>query len=719
MATASIPKQQIDAQHEYSPTRHEYSPTRHEYSPTRHLSDDSPTVTNAPLQAAGGVWTPLQPYDSGKKDEGGLVWDVDHRGVLKATDGAEKEPPTPVSRSIATESEHGKQNEDLIEVGNLQVHASEFPEIDGLVLPDIPRLHSPKPREKNSTTSMKETDRIHVDQSISPNSSKGSSIKKYEEILDRVRMLPYKHLQEYNKLSESYMSWRKETVEPLLRPNIPQSFSGFDVNINREIESNAQEIDDEIQSGLEGTVSNNAVFATLKTDPVHREMESGAGSDVKMSAQSDAAGGIEWFEPVRGDFHLLDKRFGSRERVASERGREDGTTHDFKTESALPLHISDSVNANVTSSGFVSHDAMFDRQDISGSLLSDQLTEQNIDENGTDCGEEIDTVHAIKQENEASLHKEVDDYQETGFILNQIEIASSESIEKQIESNRKEIGHDGVGSQTAKPDSFVRDDRTIQLRLSSLGDNSVERSNFTNSSSNKSKTRFLSEIQSDETVSELARLWSLTSQSIKPDSYENEISSLLSQPESTSLYTLPLRSSKGKLSSRSSSYHGSNIAVKGDSVLSSPSKGFKDPNNYEISLHQSSSLETFKTDPDSGAASYKCDDSASIPSLLLSASARLTTGRISSPTPSGSSLETNMEHGFSGSMQSNAFNEIVEGHSDTSWLLPSSTHKVGAANQSDSILEPRNSNELVATASFNVFDSDATDQEVRFSTLCC
>ncbi len=91
---------------------------------------------------------------------------------------------------------------------------------------DEPRNLPPSGTDKSSAipvdsiTSLRETKPIYLGDSDGSNQSKASltNLSKFEEILDRVRKLPYQQLEEQSKLAESYQSWRRENVEPLLNP---------------------------------------------------------------------------------------------------------------------------------------------------------------------------------------------------------------------------------------------------------------------------------------------------------------------------------------------------------------------------------------------------------------------------------------------------------------------------------------------------------------------
>ena len=214
------------------------------------------------------------------------------------------------------------------------------------------------------------------------------------------------------------------------------------------------------------------------------------------------------------------------------------------------------------------------------------------------------------------------------------------------------------------------------------------------SSSRQTKSLLSSDFRSDETVSELARLWPLSSQSIRPGEEENRISDT-KEADSLGLIrssVIDVRDTESK--TEPSPLHSdietgdSSTGLKGPknydtSKLIQPSSpysdsqtsatensapAFKDPNHYEISLFRTQ--DSYQTRSKNVSSSPKEDSDSqtlSLPSFPRFASTRL--AGATSPSMSESSFRSQSKEGLDESFQSSLYLDGDRGHAETSWLV--------------------------------------------------
>ena len=689
------------------------------------------------------TWTPLQPYLSGLKN----VDDHAVQGVTRHTGQISENPAIagPITSNInksldfdedkysrllqehlrfrnvafknddfEAEPHRPAKNQDFGDVISLQEHANSVATGHELRLPDTPQYAA---REQSSTTSLRETKPISVESSSS-NLSKGSStnMAKYEEILERVRMLPYRHQEEYNKLSESYESWRKETVEPLLQPNIPDPFSGYEISTTKKLDFEMPSPVDEGESHI--LKGSSIIYQPFEAPPI--------------DSLEDVQARIQLHDPVtEAQLHREEEETspgGIRGGESyAEEGASERTNHEMNsivhTENALSFNGSLALRNSIelrdeNKLHATAEDRHRDRFsiDVQGSLLSDQLVEQTLfgtfDENDSNR----ETLHLTRQERPGSSYAEtMDDRHHHDLQLNWNDVKMKPATDF-VSSKNKQIEEYNSPSHAGILERDIGDfdieaiqRRFLEEYVSSFGSSSATKSSLTNSSNRMTKSLLSSDLKSDETVSELARLWPLTSQSAKADAGEGEAARSQTSTIQTSSFNSSSNTSKISSSSTSNSSNVKRLLIKKHESLSDHSLGFKDPNNYDISLYKSASLKTSKLD----AQSYKSDDSAGLPTIPQFASTRLVSDELSSQASSESPPPVlNIELPINDSLQSPPFNDTVEGHSDTSWLLPSSSIKMQPDTTPGAIQQ--SSNDVLASVSFHGLDSDIPEEVKHF-----
>ena len=663
--------------------------------------------------AGPDLWTPLQPYFSGANDNEVLEHQTEYQGSRKLQipndagirdlsrsrirSGLEFDEekyrklvkehlrfPTASPRNTELADMHNKQTDvgkvarlqehpsGLVEMASLGDEASGMVEIDELRLPEIPMFSSGKWKEQPSRTSMKEANAVSIGSaSSSSNVSKGSwkSMTKYEEILEHVRTLPYKYREEYNKMSESYESWRKETVEPLLQPDIPDIFDGYGTLTNRERGYDKLNLVGEVYSG-EGK-SHDIAYQPLEMSHMDDKPEA--------MPQGMVGSRIQLYEPVlHSHLHVESEEIRSDEASGADIDDEKARANVY-AEVTLPLYTSrvSKEDTLLEVSRFREPDQhSHSPTDRDGSLLSDQLTEQKFSE----------TANENDLQNEI-LHLEG---HATDSANNILQDRDSHGFQKDSEF-----------------DFEVRQRRFLEQYISSFGTSSATKSSLTNSSSRKSKSLFSFGIQSDETVSELAQLWSRVSHSTKEG--DNEIEESVSQANSDHFqrgHSSHYSGTSDSSDSVSSSKH--KVLIKRQESPSEQLMGFKDPNNYDISLYKSMSFKTSKMQPDSQLSSSRSDETSHLPTLPNFASTLLEKDQPSLDIDKSSSPAKDMEPDLHESLDSNQFEAVFKGHSDTSWLLPSDT--LGLQPESRLHVEEISTENAPSVVKFHALGSD----DVRF-----
>ena len=589
--------------------------------------------------------------------------------------------PAALSKNATSENMHHKQiqDPDVVEMASLREQSSDVVEIDELRQPAIPSLSSQKSRDQKSVTSMKETTAIVISSSLSSSSStvskrSSTNMSKYEEVLEHVRMLPYKYLEEYNKLSESYESWRKETVEPLLQADISDPYERYETLTKKEHSYESLSPVGEWYSPI--TTTSNTVYQPLHTGPRSNEYM----PHVNEGNRELMASGIQLHEPVL-DFHL----HGENEDLRSGETDDEEAEATVFAEGTLPMLTSKEPNDNELSLNAISfqgisksreqnfHDPYFIDKDES--LFSDQLAEQKFSEIVDENDSQNDSLYSGRHETTNSAGNGRDN-QRIQFNVNEMK-AGAEKDMAQSNKEQMEEYDGGLHSRIVERDIGDFDVEAIQRRfldqyVSSLGSgSSATKSSLTNSSSQKSKSFYSSGLRSDETVSELAQLWSRVSRSTKEDDAEIEESTT----HARNFQTRSGSSSGAQDTSTSTSTSSNKVLIKRQESLIEEPMGFKDPNNYDISLYKSTSFKASKALPDAQSLSYKSDDSSHLPTVPKFASTLLPSDQPSSETNHFSSPSMHIQHDLHASLDSNSFDAAVEGHCDTSWLLSSDTLK--------------------------------------------
>ena len=528
------------------------------------------------------------------------------------------------------------------------------------------------------------------DSTSSSNRAKSSStsMSKYEEILERVRMLPYKHLEEYNRLAES---WRKETVEPLLNPDIPDPFRGYAGYADREREVDF--VAKVTESGESGKLqlTENLSFQNETThdftNMIHMQT-----SNVADRSRNDSSRDTVLHESMRSS-----ERFGDMARQGDAYHK---SSFHYESESRPPQ--TDQIDADTQANEDPLHRSRVETLDNSVFFMTRERSLRQQDE---DILEEIPGAF---QPDELMEQKFVDDPDQNKN--------ESDDRVKQKQSNRETgadflSGHYGGAYTKQVPDrsdafATVMAKAAANIDISNLDNiqrrfleeyvSSFDSSPKTKSSSSSRQTKSLlsSDFRSDETVSELARLWPLSSLSIRPGQEENRVSDT---KESEFLNTLQSSvtgvkdtESKTEPSSLNSDIKtcDSSTGVKDPNnydtsklvqpfYLSSDSRtsttensasGFKDPNHYEISLFRTQ--DSYQTRRKSASSSPKEDSDSqtlSLPSFPRFASTRL--AGATSPSLSESSFRSQSKGGLDESVQSSSYLDEDCGHAETSWLV--------------------------------------------------
>jgi len=638
-------------------------------------------------------WTPLQPYHSAPKDDeapsrfrhpdhlqesGDVAIEVGHKSELDFDKEKYKRLvqehlyiPTVSLGDFDVEDVDHKQtrSSDLIEMGSLQEQLSDLAGIDELRLPEMPQISSRNSREQRSGTSMRETNAISLSSTSSSKLSKGSStnMSKYEEVLEHVRMLPYKYLEEYNKLSESYQSWRKETVEPLLQPEIPEYFGGYEIFANRELDFDRVSPVSELQSRF--ATSSDLAFQPLHTSHIDSEPENTTG--LKADAQELMPPRIHLHEPVV-DFEFYDEVDEFRNGRSTRRGgkNDEETKETIFAEGNVPLHTSQVFIENTESldGNFLPliskikeqgcHDDFLTEKDVS--LHSDQLKEQKFSETVSEIDLQDESLYLERHEAVASVGKRETANGSKDWRFHEIDTEIKiVPPDKELALKHYDQPHSEIVKQSTSDIEFkALPRRFLEPYISSFGSSSATKSLLTSSPSRKSKSFLSSGLRSDETVSELARLWSRDDEedeeSMRARNSQKSSSSGI-HGSSTSSTSAPTRSEK--------------ILIKRNESLTDHSIAFKDPNNYDISLFKSTSSKASKSQ-DGQLLSDKSDDSSNLPTVPKFASTLLVNDQPFLEAQKSASPSVDIERSLHESLDADPFRAAVEGHSDTSWLLP-------------------------------------------------
>ena len=644
------------------------------------------------------VWTPLQPYHSAPKDDEAPS-QFQHPDQLKVSTAVAKgDPlrpklkgdldfdqekykrlvqehlyiPTVSLGNFGLEDVYSKQTRspDIVEMGTLQEQINDLTGVDELRLPEIPHISSRNSGEQRTGTSMRETNAIPLSSTSSSSSklSKGSStnMSKYEEVLEHVRMLPYKYLEEYNKLSESYQSWRKETVEPLLQPEIPEYFGGNEIFANGELDFDTVSLVSELQSRV--ATSSDLAFQPFHNSHIDSESENTTG--LKADVQELMPPRIHLHEPVV-DFEFYDEDDVIRNgRFTRMGGKSDEETREMiYAEGTLLLHAEQVFidNAKSLDGNFLpliskikgqgyDDDFLMEKDE---SLHSDQLEEQKFSETVSEVDLQDESLYLERYEAVDSVRKGETAKRSKDWRLHKVDTEI-----KIVPPNKErpfkydDQTHNDIVKQGTSDIAFeAQPRRFLEPYISSFGSSSATKSLLTSSPSRKSKSFLSSGLRSDETVSELARLWSRDDE--ENEKYTRTRSSQKSSSSaihgsSTSSTSAPTRSEK--------------VLIKRNESLTDHSIGFKDPNNYDISLYKSTSSKTSKSQ-DGQLVSDKSGDSSNLPTFPKFASTLLVDDRpfFEGQEPVSPSLD--MERSLHESLDTDPFRAAVEGHSETSWLL--------------------------------------------------
>ena len=691
---------------------------RNQISVTKQDSSD----VNNQRATSSDTWTPLKPYYSGPKDIDGTAIPIDyHRsrqrqasndaafrdsmrlGVRKDIEFDEEKYtrlveehlrlPAASSRIATSENMHHKQiqSPDAAAMVSLREQPSDIVEIDELRRPAISSLSSQKSRDRKSVTSMKETTAIAISSSLSSSSTvsqqrTSTNMSKYEEILEHVRMLPYKYLEEYNKLSDSYESWRKETVEPLLHADMADPYDRYETLRRKEHGYESLHPVDKRYSPI--TTTSSLVYQPLHTDPVTNEYMPRVNEGTHELIPSV----IKLHKPVL-DFRLhgVNEDILNGEASGLEAADEEEKLTVY-ADGTLPVFTSKEPNDNKTSLNAISFQEVSNVReqnfhdpysiDKDGSLLSDQLMEQEFSDIVDINDSQNDSLHLERRETTNSADNGRNDHDKHGIQFNVHEMKAdaqrdiAQSHKDQMEEYDGRLFNGIVKQDISDFDVEAIQRRFLEQYVSSFGSSSsATKSSLTNPSSGKSKSFYSSGLRSDETVSELAQLWSRVSRSTKEDDNENENEELTTQIRSRNFQTRSGNSSGTQDTSTSTSTSSSKVLIKRLEPLIEQPMGFKDPNDYDISLYKSRSFKTSKVLPDAQSLSYKSDDSSHLPAVPKFASTLLPSDLPSSETNHSPSPGIDIQHDLHASLDSSSFDAAVEGHCDTSWLLSSDTLK--------------------------------------------
>ncbi|XP_065055801.1 uncharacterized protein LOC135684257 [Rhopilema esculentum] len=543
-----------------------------------------------------------------------------------------------------------------------------------------------KVSNSNYESSMRETSPVLTENSPSSSvTSKVSStnITRYEEILAKVRMLPHQHQEEYNRLAESYRSWRKEAVEPLLHPDVPDPFAGYELFSGRDKSEPALQEANKVKIEHTGgkPQSENLLGTIPKTKDTSPERLQNHLSLVARLGESR----ISVYEPVRG-IELPEAAI--KEKATVEEDTNEPQTwkiSDFMGTGSLPdawgynktTFYGEKEASLVSSEGENSPDYSNENYiEIPGAFMADHLMEQKLFEStefensptlsrtGALASDKEEVVETSRMEIE---NKELSMNGGDSFIENTM-------LESQDRGDRIDRVP-GVQTSPADPiDIEALQKQYLDNYLSTLMESSATKSSLTNSSSQKTRSQFSSEFRSDETVSELVRLWPSSSKTMIEGAEASQASTAISGPDQTHASSVAI---------------GSRSGVNVSDSLGEVSSGFKNPNHYDITVHRSRQTKSEKTTisgNSSKSTSFKdeTDSNFSMPSFPRFASTRLEKGgRPTSPSLSETSLEPTGDNGLDGSVLSNFDYDADVGHSETSWLLSSDNVKGDASHVSD------------------------------------
>ena len=527
------------------------------------------------------------------------------------------------------------------------------------------------------------------DSTSSSNRAKSSStsMSKYEEILERVRMLPYKHLEEYNRLAES---WRKETVEPLLNPDIPDPFRGYAAYTDREREVDF--VPKVTKSGKLGKLQLTEILSYQnETSYDFRNTKYMQTPNAADRSRNDSSRDSVLHESVRSSEHTGD--------IARQGNANDSSFH-YAYESRPPQ--TGQIDADTQANEDSLHRSRVDTLDnsvfhmerewslhqqdedileqIPGAFQPDELMEQKfVDDTDINKSESDDRVKQKQNNREAVAN----------FLSRRYEGAHTKQLPDRSDSFATVMAKTAANIDISNLENIQR--RFLEEYVSSFDSSPKTKSS---SSSRQTKSLLSSDFRSDETVSELARLWPISSLSIRPGQEENRVSDT---KESDSLNTLQSSAtgvkdtgSKTEPSSRNSdiktcdsstdfkdpaNYDTSKFvqpfSLGSDSQTSTTENSasvFKDPNHYEISLFRTQ--DSYQTRRRSASSSPKEDSDSqtlSLPSFPRFASTRL--AGATSPSLSESSFRSQSKGGLDESLQSSSFLGEDCRHAETSWLV--------------------------------------------------
>ena len=576
----------------------------------------------------------------------------------------------------------------------------------------------------NYESSMRETSPVLTENSPSSSvTSKVSStnMTRYEEILAKVRMLPHQHQEEYNRLAESYRSWRKEAVEPLLHPDVPDPFAGYELfSVKDKSEPALQEADKvKIEHTGGKPQSENLLGTILKTKNTSPERLQDRRSLVASLGESR----ISVYEPVRG---IELPEAAVREKATVEEDKNEPQTwriSDFIGTGSLPdawdynkaTFYGENEASLVPSEGDNSPDYSNENYiEIPGAFVADHLMEQKLFES-------TDFENSPTSSRTRALASDKEEVVEISRIEIENKVSSMNGGGSFIENTMLDSQDRGdqidkvPGIQTSPADPV--DIEALQKQyldnyLSTLIESSATKSSFTtNSSSQKTRSQFSSEFRSDETVSELVRLWPSSSKTIIEEAEASQASTAISGPDQLHA---------------SSVASGSRPGVNFSDSFGAISSGFKDPNHYDITVHRSRQTKSEKTTisgNSSKSASFKdeTDSNFSMPSFPRFASTRLEKGgRPTSPSLSETSLEPTGDNGLDMSVLSNFDYDADVGHSETSWLLSSDNVKGDVSHVSDiRHAGPAFTQDgLIDDSNKSSFSGSSVEKQVIWTSLC-
>eukprot|EP00794_Sanderia_malayensis_P011188 gene11188-12362_t len=526
-----------------------------------------------------------------------------------------------------------------------------------LIIDTEPAYVPSVPVKNSSVDSMRETKPVYLEEftrlTTSGNSSETSltNLTRYEEILEKVRRMPFKQREEHNKLIESYQTWRKETVEPLIDPRNLYQMQNLDVSES----GNASHIPDDYKASVSELLHDEPCEDNKDSGTIRGEVDS---YQPALEGQNASTGSTR--EPV---IRVYEPSLASRKESPGGEDAYSDKPGGFLLDLLMEQRrVSYSAGDNVARSSSVPFSQQRPQESRKG-----QRGFKDRDNDGVSVAK--GRFESTAQDADKSLR----------LILKHCKLSTGELFSKHLEPSfgRTTPGHSTTVHTTTSKDFFqstgLRSDETVS-ELARLADiaSSTSALSFpavpTSSDDSDRKTLGSSVLKSTDFSSELSNLLSSASSLAGFESVKHAVEDLFANfrhfssdsdadhADETSSISTSYFEPRRSLSSAPQSSEDSSVRTSGHSV---------ERREPVMKLQQFSDVESTSTKLDSDA------DGFAVPPLPRFASTRLAAEAetASSTSPADASIVSDVKDLDLSLLSNLYFNQSENGRSETSWLL--------------------------------------------------